>query len=79
MKNFLLQKASPIIYVQKQRLPFFAGLALLIMYSMLFISVAEPEPELVEPKLFCGAGAGTGAVISNFGSGSAVPELKLYF
>ena len=45
------------------------------------ISVAEQElePEPVEPKLFSGAGAGTGAVFSNFGSGSAVPEPNLYF
>ena len=41
-------------------------------------SVVEPElePEPVETKLFWGAGAETGAVISNFGSCSAVPEPK---
>ena len=40
-------------------------------------SVAEPEP--VEPKLFWGAGAGTGAVIIYFGSGAPEPKLSFYF
>ena len=41
----------------------------------LLCSVAEPEP--VEPKLFCGTGVETGAVISYFGSGSTALEPKL--
>ena len=42
-------------------------------------SVAEPklEPEPVELKIFCGTGAGPGAIVSYFGSGSTAPELKL--
>ena len=40
------------------------------------ISVAEPELEPVEPKLFWGTGAGTGAIISYFGFGPAVTEPK---
>ena len=36
-------------------------------------------PEPVELKLFCGTGAGTGAIISYFNSGSTAPELKLSF
>ena len=39
----------------------------------LFSSVGEPEPEPVEPKLFCVTGAGTRAIISYFGSGSLAP------
>ena len=50
-------------------------------------SVAEPEleqepelePEPVKPKIFFVTGAGTGAVISNFGSGSTAPKPKLSF
>ena len=52
-----------------------------LKFLVFLTSVAEPElvPEPVELKLFRGAGAGTGAVISNFGSGSAVLEPKLSF
>ena len=41
-------------------------------WSYAFCSVAEPElePVPVEQKLFCDTGAGTGAVISYFVSGS---------
>ena len=37
-------------------------------YRILCGSVAEPDPEPVEPKIFCGAREG--AVISYIGSGS---------
>ena len=32
---------------------------------------------VAEPKLFCGTGAGTGAVVNNIGSGFTAPEPKL--
>ena len=40
-------------------------------------SVVEPEP--VEPKLFWGIRAGTGAIVNYFGSGSTAQEPKLSF
>ena len=52
------------------------GVAVIILPKRLtpfFSSVGEPEPEPVEPKLFCVTGAGTRAIISYFGSGSLAP------
>ena len=44
-------------------------------YRILCGSVAEPDPEPVEPKIFCGARAG--AVISYIGSGSGAEIIFL--
>ena len=45
------------------------------MIQNLFFFHSVPEPEPVEPKLFCG----TGAIIIYFGSGSTAPEPQLSF
>ena len=43
------------------------------------IGDSDADPEPLEPTLFCGTGAKTGAFIIYFGSGSTAPEPKLSF
>ena len=48
------------------------------MVSIASISVYCSVAEL-EPKLFCGTGAGTGAVVSYSGSTASEPKLSFFF